>query len=312
MLIGAVSRDPLPQLGFVSALSAFLIWGLLPLYWGQFSPTVPPSEVLAHRIIWTALMTVAVLVATGHLKPFAAVLRDPRQLGWGLLASLLISGNGLTFIWAVGQNRVTEISLGYYINPLLNMLLGFVVLRERPNALQGAGIAVAATGVAYMAIRDGQLPWPSLVVAGCFGFYGLVRKTAPLPPLTGLAVEMSIAAPIAVAFLFLAPAVPGGAFMTSSVGMKILLVLTGIATAVPLWLFSTGARRLPYMTIGVLMFVAPSIQLALAIFVNGEPFDPVRGLTFGCIWVAIVLYLLGSYLRLTSVSTKVDSVAQRA
>ena len=292
-------RAPKPSFRpFASALSAFTLWGLLPLYW-KLLASVPAAEVLAHRIVWTSVLTVAVLAISGQISEFFRVFRSPVQLRAGIAASILISGNGLTFIWAVANDRVTEISLGYYINPLLNMLLGFVVLGERPNRLQSMAIGLAGVGVAYLTVSAGQLPWPAFVLAGCFSLYGLVRKTAPIAPLVGLAAEMSLAAPVAMLYLAWVPATAFGAFVVSGLELKSLLILSGVATALPLWMFSVGARRLTYTTIGVLMFLAPSLQLAVAVLVYGEPFHLTQAVTFAFIWSAIALYLYGT-LRVTS------------
>ncbi len=306
-----MSRTTEVLFSFGASLAAFVIWGLLPLYWQLFAE-VDPGEVLAHRVLWTAILTVLVLGLTGHFGQFLNVFRQPKQLGAGLLASVLISGNGLTFIWAVAHDRMTEVSLGYYINPLLNMVLGFVILGERPNWLQTIGIILAGLGVGYLTVSAGALPWPSFILAACFGFYGLVRKTAPLPPLVGLSVEMTIAMPTAVLYLLLGPEVPGGIARSADVGMLLLLVMSGVASALPLWLFSTGARRLAYTTVGVLMFTAPSLQLALAVWVNHEPFGPIRQITFACIWTAIALYLVGMFVRVPTRPRTVDSSPQRA
>ena len=289
MIADPVSRS---GMGFGAALTAFAIWGLLPLYWKQFSD-VPAAEVLAQRILWTAFMTTVVVFLAGQHGALGRVFTDPRQRRAALLASALICANGLTFIWAVAHDRVTEVSLGYYINPLLNMFLGFVVLGERPNRLQSIAIGLAALGVTYLTLSGGQLPWPSFVLAAAFGLYGLVRKTAPVEPLVGLCAEMLIAVPFALAYLIAWPATPFGAFVTEDATMKILLVLSGVASALPLWLFSVGARRLAYTTVGVLMFVAPSLQLAVAVGIYGEPFQTMQAITFACIWTAIAVYLAG-------------------
>ncbi len=280
-------------LGFLAALSAFVSWGLLPLYW-KLLADVPAMEVLAQRIFWTVVVTCAALGVSGQLGGFLAVFRSVPQLRAAVAASVLISANGLTFIWAVAQGRVTEVSLGYYINPLLNMLLGYVVLNERPNRLQSLAIGLAGLGVAFLTVSAGALPWPSFVLAACFSLYGLVRKTAPIQPLVGLAVEMTLAAPLALAYLLLAPAVPLGAFVTDGATMIVLLALSGVASALPLWLFSVGARRLAYTTVGVLMFLAPSLQLSIAVLVYGEPFETMQAVTFTFIWSAIALYLFGT------------------
>ena len=289
-------REDAPQTGtgLLSALAAFTAWGLLPLFWKLFD-AIPAVEVLANRIGWTALLTAAVLAAGGRIGEIGRIFRDPKKLRVTMLASLLISGNGLTFIWAVAHDRVTEVSLGYYINPLLNALLGFALLRERPSPLQTVAIGLATLGVLFLTLRAGVFPWLSLVLALCFGFYGLVRKTAPVEPLTGLSVEMLLASPVALTYLVFVPPSAFGAFLAGGPGMSVLLALTGVASALPLYLFAYGARRLQYTTVGLLMFASPTLQLGLAVFVYGEPFTSTQAITFALIWAAVALYLVGMY-----------------
>lgn len=272
------------------------MWGLLPLYWRQLNE-VPPLEVLGHRIIWTALLTGGLLVGTRGFAPLWAILSSRRKLLATAAASVCISSNGLMFIWAVSEGRVTEVSLGYYINPLFNVLLGVLVLGERPRPLQWVAIALAASGVIYFTLELGALPWVSLVLALCFGLYGLIRKAAPVAPLEGLCVEMSLASPLALAGLALIPAVPFGAAVSADAGLWGLLIASGVASALPLYLFAYGARRLPYSTLGLLMYLAPTLQLGLAVFAFGEPFKPVHGVTFALIWAGITLYLVSGARR---------------
>ena len=290
------SRNDGPQTGkgLLSAWSAFVIWGLLPLYW-KLLTRVPAFEILAQRILWTAIITLSVLALDGRLGDVVRVFREPKRLGATAAASLFISANGLTFIWAVTHDRVTEVSLGYYINPLLNAFLGFVVLKERPSPLQSIAIGLAAIGVGFLTLRAGVFPWLSFVLALCFGMYGLVRKTAPVEPLVGLGVEMMLASPLSILYLLFVPSTTLGAFATEGFLIRGLLVLSGVASALPLFLFAYGARRIPYTTVGLLMFTAPTMQLGLAVLVYGEPFTSAQGITFAFIWIAVVLYLLGMF-----------------
>ena len=282
--------------GLVSALAAFTLWGLLPLFWKLFVE-IPAFEVLAHRIVFTALLTLVALAVLGRLEEVTGVFREPARFRATLAASFLISANGLTFIWAVNHDRVTEVSLGYYINPLLNALLGFVVLKERPNRLQTVAIGLATAGVLFLTVRAGVFPWLSLVLAMCFGLYGLVRKTAPVEPLAGLSTEMLLASSVALTYLVFVPESAFGALSTGGTAMAALLVLTGVASALPLYLFAYGARRLPYTTVGLLMFTSPTLQLGLAVLVYGEPFTSTQAVTFALIWAAVALYLVGMYRR---------------
>lgn len=276
--------------GFASALTAFVMWGVLPIYWKQLAH-VPPFEVVAHRILWTAISTNLVLVIAGRHREVRAAFSTRRGLLATVASSLFISLNGLTFVWAVAVGRITEVSLGYYVNPLLNALLGIVVLRERPTRRQIVAIGLATVGVVYATASQGVFPWVSIVVAACFGLYGLVRKVAPAEALPGLAAEMTLAAPIGLVFLIVAPPVTFGAFATEGTATTALLMSTGVASALPLYLYTRGARRLAYTTVGVLMYVAPTMQLGVAVGVYGEPFTMTHAVTFAFIWVAIGLYV---------------------
>ncbi|MEN0063214.1 MAG: EamA family transporter RarD [Myxococcota bacterium] len=287
---------PSSRLGLVSAFSAFLIWGLLPLFWKQLSH-VAAIDVIAYRIIWTTIFAGVVLAATRQLHSVANLFTDRRRFAFTLAASFFISLNGLTFVWGVTHDRVSEVSLGYYINPLLNALLGAVVLKERTTPMQTIAIAIALLGVSVPLYAVGALPWVSLVLAMCFGMYGLIRKLSPAEALPGLCGEMLLATPIALGWLALRPPAPFDAFINQGIGTSALLILSGIATAVPLVLFAFGARRIPYTTVGLLMYTTPTLQLLLAVAVYDEPFTWTQGLTFGLIWLAIALYAWGSRSR---------------
>ncbi|MEQ9496578.1 MAG: EamA family transporter RarD [Deltaproteobacteria bacterium] len=276
--------------GLLSALGAFLIWGLLPIYWKLFAG-VAPTEVIAQRILWTALLTVALLTVAGRAREVVAVFATKKGLLATVASSFFISMNGLVFVIAVSSGRITEVSLGYYVNPLLNALLGVLVLRERPTPRQAVAIGLATIGVVYATVSQGGFPWISIALAGCFGLYGLVRKVAPAEALPGLAAEMTLAAPVALIYLCVAPPVVFGAFVTEGPAMAALLATTGVASAMPLYLFTRGARKLPYITIGLLMYIAPTLQLLVAVIVYGEPFTKTHAVTFGFIWVAIALYV---------------------
>lgn len=247
-------------------------------------------ELLAHRVVWTAIVTLAAMAAVGRLPELRAAVRDRRGLVAAVASSALISGNGLAFFWAVANDRVLETSLGYYLTPLVNVVLGYVVLREPLTRLQGIAVTLAAVGVVNLTVGVGSLPWVSLVLAGCFGLYGLVRKVAPVESLAGLCVEMSLAAPFALLFLGLAPETPLGVMATGTTGDRLLLAVSGVATAAPLWLFAIGARRLRYTTMGLLMYVTPTGHLALAVLAYGEPFTASHAVTFALIWAAVIAY----------------------
>jgi chloramphenicol-sensitive protein RarD len=241
---------------------------------------VDSTELLAHRILWSAVLAVLVLLVRDRGLSALAPLRDPR---------VLIAINWFVFIWAVTHDRVTETSLGYYTNPLINVLLGRVVLGERLRGQQAVAVGCAALGVAWMTLSLGALPWVSVALAFSFGTYGLVRKQAVLPPLAGLVAETGLCAPLCLAFLALGLEPAFGIARSAPEDIP-LLVLGGAVTASPLLLFAVGARRLRYSTVGMLQYLAPTLQLALAALVFGEPFTVTHAVTFGFIWLAVALY----------------------
>ncbi|NMO18425.1 EamA family transporter RarD [Pyxidicoccus fallax] len=278
--------------GFAYALAAYAAWGLFPIYWKQLGH-VPALTVISHRVVWSFLFVAGLLTVGRRWREVKAALGSRRTLGALLVSTALISSNWFLFIWAVNTGHVTQASLGYYINPLLNVVLARVILGERLRRPQLVAVVLAATGVVSLAVSRGELPWVSLLLAATFGVYGLVRKMAPVEPLTGLAVETGLAAPVALVLVALAPAVPGatGGF-GASMRDTLLLVGSGVATALPLLWFALGAKRLRYGTLGIIQYVAPTLQLALAVLVYGEPFTRPYAVAFACIWTAVLLYAL--------------------
>lgn len=272
-------------------MSAFTVWGLMPLYFRAVG-SVPPFEIVAHRMLWSVLFLAALLAfvpATGGLRGLGAVWRQPRLLATLALTALLTGSNWLVFVWSVDAGRVVEAALGYFINPLVSVLLGRLFLGERLRPLQQVAVAVAAAGVAWRVWELGSLPWIPLFLAGTFGLYGLLRKRAPVDAVRGLFVETLIVAPLAAAWL-LWQAGRGGLGFGADPLVDALLPLAGVLTAIPLMLFAFGARRLPLATVGFLQYIAPSINLLVAVFVFGEPFDHAQLLSFGLIWTALAIY----------------------
>lgn len=275
-------------IGVGLGLGAYLIWGFLPLYMKAVG-SVPATEILAHRIFWSVLLLGGVVTALRRWSAIAALLRAPRTLGVLLLTALLIAGNWLTYIWAVNAGHVLDTSLGYFINPLVNVALGVLVLRERLRRAQLAAVALAGIGVASLAIAVGSLPWISLVLAFSFGLYGLLRKIAPVDPLTGLFAETALLAPLCLAYLgWLAAA--GASSFGASAGIDLLLVLSGLLTAAPLLMFAAAGKRLRYATVGLLQYVAPTIQFLLAVFLYGEALTGAHLVTFALIWAGLAIY----------------------
>ncbi len=274
--------------GIFAAILAFTIWGLAPLYFKAIG-AVPASEIVAHRVIWSVLFLAILLVLRRQLPALRQAFGDRRLLGILFVTALLTGSNWLVFVWAVTHDRVLEGSLGYFINPLLSVLLGRLFLGERLRPWQKLAVAVAAIGVLWRVVAVGQVPMIALFLALTFGFYGLLRKRTAVDAVTGLFVETVLVLPIAAGWL-LWRASTGEIFWGVDTGVEALLPLAGILTATPLMLFAMGARRLPLATIGFLQYLAPSLNFLLAIFVFHEDFNVGRLLGFVIIWVALAIY----------------------
>jgi chloramphenicol-sensitive protein RarD len=275
--------------GLAAAASAFFIWGLLPLYLKALQG-VPIVQITAHRLVWGCLFAFLWLQLRGEVGQVRTALRDPTTR-WRLCASAtLISINWLTYVYGIAANRVVETSLGYFINPLLNVLLGVLILRERLNAAQWTAVAIAAGGVSWLTWEAGHPPWISLTLALSFGLYGLVRKVIRVDALAGFASETLLLAPLGIAYIVWCELAGSGVVTTGGVGLNLLLVVGGPLTAIPLVLFAFGARRIPYSTVGLLQYIGPTIQMLLAVLVFGEPFQGPRVAGFVLIWAALALY----------------------
>ncbi len=282
--------------GFWYAVGAYFLWGVLPLYWKALHQ-VPPAQILAHRMSWS-LIVVALLVAHqggwAWLKP---ALKKRKTLLTFLVTGSLLALNWYLYIWAVNNERVVEASLGYFINPLVNVMLGGLVLKETLRRGQWLAVAMAASGVAYLTFGYGEPPWIALVLAGSFGLYGLLRKTASLGSLQGLTLETFLLFPVAVGYLTWAELQGVGAFGHLGFGLDLLMVMAGLATAIPLLLFAEAARRLTLSTLGVLQYIAPSLQFALGVFVYHEPLSQEKLIAFGLIWAALAVYSVEGWMN---------------
>jgi chloramphenicol-sensitive protein RarD len=275
--------------GTMYAAGAYAIWGLLPLFWHALHD-VPAIEILAHRIVWAMLVTMLLTVAAGGLPALRANLRSRRTLLIFTLSSVLLTANWFLYIWAVNAGFVVETSLGYFINPLVNVVFGVLFLRERLRPGQIAAVGVALAGVLYLTALYGSPPWIALALAGSFGIYGLLRKTATIGSLEGLTLETIIVALPAAAYLLSVEAAGGGAFVHAGLPTTLLLAVSGVVTAVPLLLFASGARQITMTSLGILQYIAPSIQFALGITVFGETVTPQRLAGFALVWLALALY----------------------
>jgi chloramphenicol-sensitive protein RarD len=284
-----VSATPERGRGLAALFGAFGIWGLLPLYL-RFLRGVPPTQIMAHRLVWCCVVVLGWLAAAGQTGLVRRALMDRATRARLTATAALISINWLVYVWAVATGHVIEASLGYFVNPLVNVLLGVVVLRERLNRVQWTAIAIAASGVCYLTWLGGRPPWIALVLAVSFGTYGLLRKTVSADALVGLGTETLIIAPLGAAYLVFAEASGHGGFSQGTLLVRTLLLLGGPLTAVPLALFAFGARRVPYATVGLIQYLGPSLQLLLGVRLFHEPFTESRAIGFGLIWAALALY----------------------
>lgn len=283
--------------GTAYGLAAFAAWGFLPLYFHAMA-FVPPTQMLAHRFVWAMVLLAGLVTITGGWPRVRAAMSDRRTLLLLLGSTVFISANWLTFIWAVTAERVTEVSLGYYINPLVNVLLGVLVLRERLTPAQGVAVGLAAVGVANLAVQTAGVPWPSLAVAFSFGFYGLIRKTTSLGSVDGLFMETALAAPFAGAYLIWLEHTGAGVFGVHGPGADLALAAAGLVTALPLIWFASGARRMPYAAIGFLQYITPTGHFLLAVAVFGEPFSWAHLASFLFIWTGLAVYTGDTFRRM--------------
>lgn len=272
--------------GLLFGLGAYSIWGLLPIFM-KLLTAVPAVEILVHRVIWSALLLALIVTGARGWRQVAATFRSLRLLGTLAVTALLIGGNWLLYIWAVNNGHVLETSLGYFINPLLNVALGVIVLRERLGRAQVAAVALAAAGVLYLGIAQGGVPWISLTLAVSFSLYGLFRKMAPVDPLTGLFVETLLLAPASLGVVF---HIGAGNHFGQDAQLSLLLVAAGVLTAVPLLLFAAAGKRLRFTTLGLLQYLAPSMLFLLAVLVYHEPLTHAHLVAFVLIWIGLAIF----------------------
>ena len=279
------------QKGILYAASAFFCWGLFPLYF-RLLKQIPSLELLLHRMLWSLLFLLLILAWRKQWSWLGAVLKQPKVLAGFVLSAMLLSTNWFLYIWAVNNDHVVYSSLGYFINPLVNVMLGFLILKERLRAGQWLAILVAGAGVLWLTWQAGQLPWIALVLACSFGGYGLLRKTASLGPLEGLSLETMLLSPLALAYFVWLASHGTNAFLHVSWIDQVLLMLAGPITAIPLLLFAAGARRIPLSLLGMLQYIGPTLQLATGILIFHEPFGAARMAGFVVIWTALAIYSL--------------------
>ncbi|MCR8844299.1 EamA family transporter RarD [Paenibacillus sp. SC116] len=277
--------------GVLAAVVSYILWGVLPIYWKAIG-SVPAGEVLAHRIIWSLLFMIVVLLLLGKLKivieEIKQVFTDKKMAIRIILAAVVISVNWLVYIFAVESDRVIEASLGYYMNPLFNIFLATIFLKERLKKLEWLSVAIAGVGVLGLVLYYGYFPWAALILAATFSFYGLMKKTVPISAWAGLTIETLIMVPIALVFLFGFESSPS--FWDRDVTTIFLLIGAGAVTAVPLLLFAAGTKRISFTLVGFLQYIAPTIMLGLGLFLFNEPFSTPQLLAFMMIWLALLLF----------------------
>src|SRR3954467_7037951 len=285
------SVDPVVS-GILYAAGAFLMWGLAPLFFRALRPATA-LEILSHRVVWSLLLMVILVAA---LRDVPRALSSLRSVGLYAVTTALVTTNWLLFIWAVNTDHIVQTSLGYYINPLVNVVLGMLFLGEWLNRNQTISVALAALGVISLLVNLGELPWVSLTLATTFGFYALIRKKAAIDPLVGLLIETAMPTPLALSYLLWLWGAGTATFSLQAPGMATLLVVSGIVTALPLIFFNFGAQRLKLSTMGLMQYLSPTLQLAIGVLLFGEEFTGAHGMAFGLIWVALAIYSTDAFL----------------
>ena len=278
--------------GVLSAGCAFFMWGVFPLYLKTLK-TIPPLEILSHRVFWSFIMLALILTMRHQWGWITSIKKNPRITAAFIASASMLAINWVVYIWSINHGRIVDASLGYFIAPLFNVLFG-VMLGERLRLWQWISVGLAATGVAWLTISAGQLPWIGLTLAFTFGLYGLLRKTASLGALEGLTLETLVMLPLSALFLLLPESGSSHAFVNAGINTSLLLIAAGPVTAIPLLLFAYGARRIPLSLVGILQYIGPTIQLLLGIYLYNEAFSSTKLIGYGLIWCALGLYSIES------------------
>lgn len=281
----------------LAGFGAFAIWGFLALYWWNLKG-IPATEVLAHRIFWSLLSIAPIVWFTRRLPEVRSALAAPRVMARVALSAVIIAGNWGLYIWAITHDRVLEASLGYYINPLINVVLGRLFLGERLTRLQAIAVSIATLGVLWSVAAYGQIPWVALLLALSFGLYGLCRKTVAVESAPGLFLEALLLFPLAALWLLWLGYTGQGHFMEATTGTQLLLMGTGLVTTVPLLLFAYAARHMKLATLGLLQYLSPTINFLLGVYIFREPVTQAALVTFACIWTALAVYTWSSLRRM--------------
>jgi len=289
-----MSNANISRTGLIHALAAYLIWGFMPLFFKQLVE-ISPLHIVAHRVIWAVPMLLAMLWLRGRMGEYLAALRSSRARWMLMLSSLLIATNWLVYIYAVATNQILAASLGYFLNPLLNVVLGLVFFKERLNRIQWTAVALAAIGVCVLASESLAGIWISLTLAISFGFYGMVRKVAPVQSIPGLTVETSLLMPVALGFVLWASVYDPSPSLGYSTKTDLFLILGGAITAIPLLFFASAAKKMPLSTLGFIQYIGPTIQFLLGVFLYREALTLSHIICFSLIWFALILYSGDAY-----------------
>lgn len=277
--------------GIAKGIAAYVLWGFFPIYWKMLQ-AVPAMQVIGNRIIWSFLLLLAVILFSGQWTAFRSASFVPKIIGIYAIAGVLLTINWLVYVWGVNSGYTVETSLGYFINPLISVLLGVLFLHERLRTTQWIPIGIAALGVAYLTTVYGRLPWIALTLAFSFGIYGLVKKLAPLGALHGLTLETGIVFPAALLYLLVVGMRGTGAFLTEGTLTTLLLIGAGPVTTIPLLLFASAAREIPLTILGLLQYIAPTLQFLIGVFIFKEPFNLSLLIGFCIIWIALIIFWL--------------------
>ncbi len=285
-------RENSPEsIGYLSGAGAYFLWGLFPLYWKMLA-AVTPLQILAHRVTWAFILTVILSMVLGRRKAFESVFRNPKKLFVTFVAGFLVSANWGIYIWAVNTGRIIETSLGYFLNPLVSVALGGLVLKEKLDKGILAACGVAIIGIAILTVTYGRLPWIALALAGTFALYGLVKKIIGLDSLMGLAIETTVVFPLAVGYLVSEQVTGKGAIFNIGGLETSLLILSGIVTVIPLFLYAEGIKRVPISKLGFFQYIAPTLQLMIGVLVFGEILETTRAIAFAFIVSALLIFVL--------------------
>ncbi|WP_318482009.1 EamA family transporter RarD [Photobacterium leiognathi] len=282
-------NNNLAKRGIILAIAAYTMWGIAPIYFKSLSQ-VTALEILSHRVIWSFFFLALIIIIGRQHHRVSAILKQPKTLFLLFISALLVGCNWLIFIWAVNNDYILDASLGYYINPLLNVLLGMLVLGERLRPLQWGAVLIAAIGVIAELIQFGSLPWIAFALAISFGFYGLLRKKINIDAQTGLFIETCVLLPLATIYLIFITDSTTANLGQNPLDLNLLLFAAGIVTTLPLLCFTGAATKLKFSTLGFFQYIGPSLMFILAIFLYQEPFKLEHGITFGCIWFALLLF----------------------